>query len=510
MSRLQSHGSYIAVEGRESHGEADPAEFVLAVLVVASLAALAFESLRPEPIDLGGLRIDRMTALLGFMLSGVGFLTTRFAWRALAGDPARVRTCNLLAATVVAGWVAAVGDVLPLVIGGWIAQGVFLHRLLTVRHDRVEAAVPARIAFVVGRIGDVCLVGLAAIAWREHGTWSISGLVASVGSAGSHGGDAVALLLALAAIARSVQFPFHSWLPDTMEAPTPVSAVMHAGVVNAGGILLVRCMPLIGASSLASGVLVLVGCATMLVAMPAMWAQVKVKRELAWSTIAQMGFMIVQCGMLLVPAAMLHILGHGCYKAWAFLHSGQVPAPAGPPPRPARAALLLAAGVGSGAGAVIAGASWAGLDLRHSPGEASMAAALALGVGHVWVAIAGTGQPSPAGQVGRAAWCAAVAVAAGIGGPLAWTAVSRFLEPTIGAPTAVAGALGWALAGLVTASLVVLSALHVALPVLDRHPRGFAFHVHALNGFYLGTAWDRLVATSFASTPRRMDPHGHA
>ena len=510
MSRHQSHGSESArsAAGRGQH--ANPPESILSGLLVASVAALALQSAWPQPAEVAGVRIDRMTCLLGCMLSGVGLLTVRFAGRALAGDPARGRTCTLLAATVIAGWLAAVGDFLPLVIGAWIAQGVFLHRLLTVRHDRIEAAVPARIAFVVGRIGDVCLVCAAGIAWRDGGTTSISGLVASVGASGGHGGDGVAVLLAFAAIARSVQFPFHSWLPDTMESPTPVSAVMHAGVVNAGGILLVRCMPVIGGSSLACALLVLVGCATMLMAMPAMWAQVKVKRELAWSTIAQMGFMTVQCGLLVTPAAMLHILGHGCYKAWAFLNSGQVPVPAGPPPRPARSALVLACGTACGAGAILVGASWAGLELLRSPGESAMAAALALGVGHAWVAIVGAGHPSRAGFASRAAWCGAVLIAAGLVGPFAWAAMSRFLEPAIVAPPALAGAVGWGLAGMVTLSLVALSALHVALPVLDRHPRGFAFHVHALNGFYLGTAWDRLVATSFASASRRIDHHGHA
>ena len=138
---------------------------------------------------------------------------------------------------------------------------------------------------------------------------------------------AIALLVTTAALTKSGQFPFHSWLPETMEAPTPVSALMHAGIINAGGALLLRFSPLIARSEASLLLLSLVGTVTLMLGMVSMWAQVKVKRTLAWSTVSQMGFMMVQCGLGVYPAAALHMVGHGFYKARSFLGTGTAPTP---------------------------------------------------------------------------------------------------------------------------------------------------------------------------------------
>ena len=140
----------------------------------------------------------------------------------------------------------------------------------------------------------------------------------------------VAVPLAVAAMARSAQWPFHSWLPDTMEAPSPVSALLHAGIVNAGGILLIRCAALLARSPESCMLLAGVGTVTIVLGSLAAAQQVRLKQSLAWSTVAQMGFMTVQCAVAAYPAALLHVIGHGAYKAAAFLGSGD------PPKRPRR------------------------------------------------------------------------------------------------------------------------------------------------------------------------------
>ena len=135
---------------------------------------------------------------------------------------------------------------------------------------------------------------------------------------------AIAWLLMLGAITKSAQFPFHVWLPDTMETPTPVSALMHAGIVNAGGYLVIRVSPLFALAPESLLTLSLIGAFTAIFASVVMMTQSSVKRALAYSTIAQMGFMMLQCGLGAFSAAMLHIIAHSLYKAHAFLTSGSI------------------------------------------------------------------------------------------------------------------------------------------------------------------------------------------
>ena len=132
------------------------------------------------------------------------------------------------------------------------------------------------------------------------------------------------LSLVCGAMLKSAQFPFHSWLPDTMETPTPVSALMHAGIINAGGFLIVRLSPLVTLSPLSLHILAVVGAFTAIFASLVMMTQASVKRMLAFSTIAQMGFMMLQCGVGAFSIAVLHIVAHSLYKAHAFLSSGSV------------------------------------------------------------------------------------------------------------------------------------------------------------------------------------------
>ena len=133
-----------------------------------------------------------------------------------------------------------------------------------------------------------------------------------------------AVALALGAVTKSAQLPFHTWLPQTLETPTPVSALMHAGVVNAGGYLIIRMSPLLSETPVALSLLAISGTLTACYAAVVMLTQTSIKSALAYSTIAQMGFMMLQCGLGAFSAAMLHILAHSLYKAYAFLNSGNV------------------------------------------------------------------------------------------------------------------------------------------------------------------------------------------
>ncbi len=126
----------------------------------------------------------------------------------------------------------------------------------------------------------------------------------------------------LAALLKTATLPLHGWLTEVMEAPTPVSALLHAGIINAGGVLLLRFADPVQASPGAMAALVMVGGLTALFGAVVMLTQSAVKTALAWSTVAQMGFMILQCGLGLWALALLHIVAHSLYKAHAFLSSG--------------------------------------------------------------------------------------------------------------------------------------------------------------------------------------------
>jgi NAD(P)H-quinone oxidoreductase subunit 5 len=134
--------------------------------------------------------------------------------------------------------------------------------------------------------------------------------------------QAAAVLVVTAVALKSAQLPFHGWLIQVMEAPTPVSALLHAGVVNIGGFVLIRLSPLMAHAGAAQLLLVVVGLVSALVAALVMTTRVSVKVALAWSTCAQMGFMLVQCGLGLWHLALLHLVAHSLYKAHAFLGAG--------------------------------------------------------------------------------------------------------------------------------------------------------------------------------------------
>ena len=222
----------------------------------------------------------------------------------------------------------------------WIATSLCLHRLLLFYPARPGAVLAARKKFVASRIGDLCLIAAALLLRRSCGGLDYATIFAG---AAAHPDDlgAPALLLTIAALLKSAQFPLHGWLLEVMETPTPVSALLHAGIINAGGFLILRFADVINTSPVALNVLIAVGGFTALFGSVVMLTQTSIKVSLAWSTIGQMGFMMAQCGLGVYSAALLHLAAHSLYKAHAFLASGGVidlaraswlPGPRGPGP----------------------------------------------------------------------------------------------------------------------------------------------------------------------------------
>lgn len=274
--------------------------------------------------------VDGVSAMMLTLVASVGWVICRFSIRYLDGESQQGRYFRWTAFTIGAVSMAVVAGNLFLLTVALLLTSVGLHQLLTHYKDRPAAGRAAAIKFVFSRLGDVCLLVATFCLYREFGSFELPELFASVGNmtesdiAGSVALRVASWSLVLCAVFKSAQFPFHTWLPETMEAPTPVSALMHAGIVNAGGYLLIRMAPVVTTTPIALLFVAGLGFFTAVFAALVMMSQTSVKQKLAWSTIAQMGFMIFQCGLGAFSAAMLHIIAHSLYKAHAFLSSGNV------------------------------------------------------------------------------------------------------------------------------------------------------------------------------------------
>ncbi|EQD26353.1 NADH dehydrogenase subunit L, partial [mine drainage metagenome] len=191
--------------------------------------------------------------------------------------------------------------------------------------DRPLARIAARKKFLVSRIAEVCMLAASALLYHRWHTLDLDALARLAGSCKfvPVSVDLAAALIALAVLLKSAQLPVHGWLLEVMEAPTSVSALLHAGIVNLGGYVLIRLAPLITTSPPAQAILVIVGSTTAVLAGLTTMTCPSIKTRLAWSTCSQMGLMAAECGLGLYALALLHLLAHALYKAHAFLSSGE-------------------------------------------------------------------------------------------------------------------------------------------------------------------------------------------
>lgn len=314
--------------GRASLHLAEAAAAGAIVAALASAVLLAMQGPGDSPLlGLAGIglsiRLDAVSISMLLLVSFIGWIVVRYAATYLDGEPRQGAFAGWLCLTLAAVLLLVLAGNLVQLAAAWIATSLALHRLLLFYPDRVAARRAARKKFVTARIGDAALAGAAAVLTIRFGTTDIAAILHAARTAGGDGFvSAASGLLAVAALLKSAQFPAHGWLTEAMEAPAPVSALLHAGVINAGGFLLIRFADVVVLAPGVLAVLVAVGGFTAIFGGLAMLTQPAVKTSLAWSTVAQMGFMILECGLALFPLALLHILAHSLYKAHAFLASG--------------------------------------------------------------------------------------------------------------------------------------------------------------------------------------------
>ena len=310
---------------------------------VLVLAALLQAGLDEQPADRLGLAMATLIGLLAWVI-------IEFSARYLQGEPGQRRYLLALLGTLAAVALVVTSRDLYVLVAAWIVSSLCLHQLLTFYRDRPVAQVVAHKKFLASRLADVCLLLSCLLLVSAAGSSELAAILERVQLNDTLGWELhlAAVLLVLAVILKSAQLPVHGWLIQVMEAPTPVSALLHAGVVNLGGFVLLRFAPLLSAAPVAQTLLVLVGGLTAVLAALVMMTRISIKVRLAWSTCAQMGFMLLECGLGLYELALVHLLAHSLYKAHAFLASGdtvlQVRHQALQPLRPAPglAGLLLA------------------------------------------------------------------------------------------------------------------------------------------------------------------------
>lgn len=272
-----------------------------------------------------GVRINTLSFAMVLLISVLGWVIVRFSRRYLHGESGQNRYISALMLTLSAVSIVPVTDHLGVLVLAWFASSITLHHLLTFYRNRLAAQIVAHKKFLASRLADLCLGVALVIIYRETATLSISGIADHVSglthlSGSLHG---AMVLIAVAAILKSAQLPFHGWLIQVMEAPTPVSALLHAGVVNLGGFVLIRLATLLSAAPVAQSILVIIGSLTAVLAGLVMMTRISIKVRLAWSTCAQMGFMLMECGLGLFDLAFLHLVAHSLYKAHAFLTAGE-------------------------------------------------------------------------------------------------------------------------------------------------------------------------------------------
>src|SRR6478609_2485373 len=312
------------------------AAFVIGLVCTISLAGLdkksvsvdLFTFIHAGSLDVqAGLLYDPLSAVFVLLITGVGSLIHIYSIGYMAHDPGRRRFFAYLNLFVAAMLLLVLGNSYVALYVGWEGVGLASYLLIAFWYTRPAAATAAKKAFIMNRVGDVGLALAIFLMFAQLGTTSYAGVFGSVGTLAGGTITALGLLLLLGACGKSGQFPLQAWLPDAMEGPTPVSALIHAAtMVTAGVYLIARSAPIYDATPAARTVVMCIGALTLLIGAIAGCAFDDIKKVLAYSTVSQIGYMFLAVGLGPVGyvAALAHLFAHGFFKAGLFLGAGSV------------------------------------------------------------------------------------------------------------------------------------------------------------------------------------------
>ncbi len=272
--------------------------------------------------------VDPLSTMMMLIITGVGALIVWYSTEYMAEDRDYRRFFAEMNFFVFSMLLLVLAANFFFLIVGWAFVGLASYLLIGYYYDKPSAVAAAKKAFVINVIGDVGLVLGAFLIAKTFGTLDYVQVFHAAPSrigGGSFTAEMICLLLFVGCAAKSAQIPLHSWLPDAMEGPTPVSALIHAAtMVTAGVYLIVRCNVLFQLAHYVSDYIAVTGAVTLLIAASIAMVQEDIKRVLAWSTVSQIGYMMVAAGLGLYSAAMFHLLMHAFFKALLFLTAGVV------------------------------------------------------------------------------------------------------------------------------------------------------------------------------------------
>jgi NADH-quinone oxidoreductase subunit L len=268
------------------------------------------------------LLVDQLSVMMMLIVAGVGSLIVAYSVGYMDGEDEERRYFAYMSIFVFSMLLLVESGNLLLLLAGWGMVGLSSYLLIGFHQERPSAIAAAKKAFVMNAFGDATMALALFLLIQHTGRLDYAGVFA----AAPHGG-AVANLVALGllggAVAKSAQIPLHTWLPDAMEGPTPVSALIHAAtMVTAGVYLIVRCHPLFEKAYVIEDLAAGLGAATLLMAGLIALVQVDIKRVIAYSTMSQIGYMFVGAGLGAYPSAMFHLMTHAFFKALLFLAAG--------------------------------------------------------------------------------------------------------------------------------------------------------------------------------------------
>src|SRR6185295_17113512 len=293
-----------------------------------------------------GLAMDRLSGIYALFITFVGFLIHVFATGYMHGDSGYYRFFAYLNLFMFAMLTLVLGDNFLLMFVGWEGVGLCSYLLIGYYLDKDEAAPAAKKAFIANRVGDWGFVlGMLLLFWMTSGAGAPSisffdktGVTSALATVATMpidgftwhaifagGITSVAILLFIGATGKSAQIPLFVWLPDAMAGPTPVSALIHAAtMVTAGVYMVVRCSAIFTRAPTAMMIVAIIGAATAIFAATIGLAQNDIKKVLAYSTVSQLGYMFLACGVGAFIAAIFHVMTHAFFKALLFLGSGSV------------------------------------------------------------------------------------------------------------------------------------------------------------------------------------------
>jgi NADH-quinone oxidoreductase subunit L len=334
----------------QAHLVAVPAVLLSLVLALSAFFEIASGSVISVPLytwlasgDLDihiGLHIDRLTAVMLLLVTGVSSLVHIYTIGYMHGDSGYARFFSYIALFTFSMLMLVLADNLLQLFIFWEAVGLCSYLLIGHWYERASACAAATKAFLVNRVGDFGFMLGLLLVWYYFGSLNYLDIFPAIHEAtdltmnllGPFGGvwevsvfTLIALLLFTGAVGKSAQVPLHVWLPDAMEGPTPISALIHAAtMVTAGVFMVARLAPIYNLSPTAMSVVAVIGAATMLLGATIALTQTDIKRVVAYSTVSQLGYMIMACGLGAYASGMYHLLTHGAFKALLFLGCGSV------------------------------------------------------------------------------------------------------------------------------------------------------------------------------------------